>query len=215
MPQTTPEQVKWRGLGLFLGVSACLLVADQVTKYLAVQHLTYAFEAYDAQTFGQRLSAWLTTPHPPPKPWVTVVELFWNHRYVENPGAVWSFAGDWPKAVRVPFFHVATWVAVVFIAVYHRRTLPEQRLLRFALALLLGGALGNYADRLVHGYVIDFIDWHWNDAGWLKPELHFPTFNVADAGITSGVTLFLLDGVIAWWRERRQARSPVPPRPAH
>jgi signal peptidase II len=65
-----------------------------------------------------------------------------------------------------------------------------------ALALVFGGALGNLVDRLHLTYVIDFIDWHVGDAHW-------PTFNVADAAITVGVGLLMLE----WLREARQARG--------
>jgi len=54
---------------------------------------------------------------------------------------------------------------------------------------VLGGAVGNYLDRLARNYVIDFIDWHWREA----PNLHWPTFNLADSAISVGVVLMLAD----------------------
>lgn len=75
----------------------------------------------------------------------------------------------------------------MFIVVYFLRTQKDQWLLRFALALVFGGAIGNFADRIRLGYVIDFIEWHWYDkASW-------PTFNVADSAISVGVCLMILD----------------------
>jgi signal peptidase II len=80
----------------------------------------------------------------------------------------------------------AALVAMVFILLYARRTRPEERWLRLDLALVFGGALGNFLDRLHLGYVIDFIEWHWLDkATW-------PLFNVADAAISTGVALLFL-----------------------
>jgi signal peptidase II len=63
-----------------------------------------------------------------------------------------------------------------------------QRLLRVALSLVLAGAVGNFIDRLARGYVVDFVDWHW----WNRPDLYWPTFNVADSMIVVGVGLLLL-----------------------
>ena len=67
-----------------------------------------------------------------------------------------------------------------------------------ALSLVLGGALGNLAGRVKYGYVVDFVDVH--HAGW-----HFPAFNVADAAITCGVILLLLDAVLVHFRTRKKA----------
>jgi len=76
-------------------------------------------------------------------------------------------------------------VAAVFI-VWMLRSHGEQTLFCCALALILGGALGNVIDRLLHGYVVDFIQVHWR--GW-----YFPSFNVADSAITVGAGLLILD----------------------
>ena len=66
----------------------------------------------------------------------------------------------------------------------------ESRLAALALGLIIGGAVGNVADRLLHGAVVDFLDFHY--AGW-----HFWAFNVADSGISIGVVLLLIDGLFA------------------
>ena len=119
-----------------------------------------------------------------------MLENFWHFRYAENPGAAWSFLAGAPDWFRTPFFLVVAVAAMIFIIVYFRKTHPEQTLLQIALAMIFGGALGNFIDRFRLGYVIDFIDWHWYaSASW-------PTFNVADAGITVGVVLMALDMVI-------------------
>ena len=62
-----------------------------------------------------------------------------------------------------------------------------QRLFSFALACILGGAVGNVVDRLQHGYVVDFLDFHWKSWG------HFPAFNIADSAICIGAALFIID----------------------
>src|SRR5207237_8276745 len=93
---------------------------------------------------------------------------------------------------RVHFFYLVSIAAVIFIFSYYRKLRNDQRYLQIALALVLGGAVGNAIDRLLRGYVIDFIDWHWFDPGWLPPVLHLPTFTVADSGITVGLAILFL-----------------------
>ena len=76
----------------------------------------------------------------------------------------------------------------------------SQKLFGWALTLILGGAVGNVIDRLVHGYVVDFLQFHWD---FLRPiwwQGNFPTFNVADSAITLGAILLILD-------ELRRVRS--------
>ena len=82
------------------------------------------------------------------------------------------------------------------------RAHSAQRLFSFALANILAGAVGNVIDRLVHGYVVDFLDFHWT---WLKPVFpggHFPAFNIADAAITVGAIALILDELLRVRRGR-------------
>jgi len=183
---------KWKLLALLAGF---ILVADQVTKYLAVAHLTHAFAYAGAKTFGQRLKAFIEEKDllerglADPRP-VRVVDSVWEHRYTQNRGAAWGLMSGAAEQLRVPFFYLVSLGAVIFIFWYYRKLSNEQRYLQMALALVLGGALGNAIDRLLRGYVIDFIDWHWRD-------LHWPTFNIADAGISVGLVLLFLDMLFA------------------
>jgi signal peptidase II len=108
------------------------------------------------------------------------------------------------EKLRVPFFYLVSLGAVIFIFWYYRKLSDEQRYLQIALALVLGGALGNALDRLLRGYVIDFIDWHWRD-------LHWPTFNIADAGISVGLVLLFLDMLFAKKPAGNGAVKPEPP----
>ncbi len=78
--------------------------------------------------------------------------------------------------------------AVGFILHYYRRLTEEQRFLQVALALVLAGAVGNFIDRLARRYVIDFVEWYW----WNRPDLRWPTFNVADSLIVVGVAMLIL-----------------------
>ena len=93
-----------------------------------------------------------------------------------------SDAGGWQRWFFAALSAVVSAVIVVWIS-----RLPKTRWIEsLALALILGGALGNLYDRLVLGYVVDFLDFHWSGT-------HFPAFNVADSGITMGAVLLILD----------------------
>ena len=189
---------KWKLLALIAGV---VLVADQVTKFLAVEHLTSAFASSNAQTLGEKIHRFVSEKNllerglADPAP-VTVLP-FWQNRYTQNRGAARGFLAGAGEKLRVPFFYLVSIAAVIFIFSYFRKLKAEQRYLQIALALVLGGALGNALDRVFRGYVIDFIDWHWFDPNWLRPALHWPTFNVADSGISVGLVLLFLEMLFA------------------
>ncbi|MEW6693836.1 MAG: signal peptidase II [Pseudomonadota bacterium] len=131
---------------------------------------------------------------------VTPVTSFFNIVRVHNPGAAFSFlaqAGGWQRW----FFTVIGVAAAVFI-VWMLRAHPGQRLFAFSLACLLGGAVGNVIDRLVHGYVVDMLDFHFR---WLAPLFaggHFPAFNLADSAITLGACGLILDEILRVRRSR-------------
>jgi signal peptidase II len=76
------------------------------------------------------------------------------------------------------------------------RSHPTQKLFCFALALVLGGAVGNVIDRLAYGHVIDFLDFHWDFLAPLFYQGHFPAFNVADSAISVGAVCLILDELI-------------------
>ncbi len=185
----------------FVGVCAFVVVSDQISKYYAVAHLTHAFTAPGGEVvdFGERLQRFLWTAHPVRAEPVAVFDNFWHFRYAENPGAAWSFLAGAPTWFRTPFLLLISVAAMVFIVVYYRKTSDSQRLLRNTLALVFGGAIGNFVDRVRLGYVIDFVDWHWYDkATW-------PTFNVADAAISVGVALMVLEMLMHKARAARGA----------
>ena len=119
---------------------------------------------------------------------LTVVGGFFELTYVRNTGiafGIFSSVGSSAKAVLLSAFAA---VAAVVVVVYSIRNPSGHRLLQLALALILGGALGNLYDRVAHGYVIDFVHLH---AG----RYYWPAFNVADAAISVGV-VFLAAEII-------------------
>ncbi len=142
----------------WLAIAFLIILADQFTKTLVIGH----FNLHDSRT----------------------VTSFFNLVRVHNSGAAFSFlagASGWQRW----FFIGLGAVASVFI-VWMLRSHAGQRMFSWALALILGGAIGNVVDRLLHGYVVDFLQFH--AGGW-----YFPSFNIADSAITVGAVLLILD----------------------
>lgn len=108
-----------------------------------------------------------------------------------NPGGAWGIFGDKPDYIRLPFFFLISAVAVVFVISLHRKLEPKQTALKWALPLLLGGALGNLIDRIRHKSVIDFLEFSITKGA--EDAFKWPTFNVADIWIVAGVILMAID----------------------
>ena len=118
----------------------------------------------------------------------TRVTSFFNVVRAHNTGAAFSFlaaASGWQR-----WFFVAIGVGAALFIVWLLRKHAGQKLFSFALACILGGAVGNVFDRLVHGYVVDFIQVHWHRT-W-----YFPAFNIADSAITIGAACLVLDELL-------------------
>lgn len=143
------------------GLSVIVVIADQISKSLATQALVY--QQPEAVFPGLNLTL------------------------VHNTGAAFSFlseAGGWQR-----WFFISLTVLVSAALVYWLKTLTRDKCwLAVALALILGGALGNLWDRVTLGYVIDFIDVYYK--GW-----HWPAFNVADSCITVGAVMLVIDAI--------------------
>ena len=123
----------------------------------------------------------------------TPVTSFFNIVRVHNTGAAFSFlagASGWQR-----WFFIGLGVAAAVFIVFMLKRHGGQRLFAWALALILGGALGNVIDRALHGYVVDFFDFHFGGR-------HFPAFNIADCGISVGAALLILDELLRVRRGR-------------
>lgn len=161
----------------WLSLSVVLLVADQLTKLAITENLT----------LYQRIPVW---------PFFDLVRL-------HNTGAAFSFLSSASGWQNLLFMGVA---AVVSLAlVWWLATLPRygRNTLALGLALVLSGAIGNLIDRVLYGYVVDFLLFYYQD--W-----SYPAFNIADSAITCGVVLILFDGFVL---EPRRAGKKKPPTP--
>ena len=133
--------------------------------------------------------------------WVALYEKiplnsFINLTHHKNPGAAWSFLADAGGWQRWFFIALASVVSVVLIVWLWRIRNERQTILSAGLALVLGGAIGNLIDRVVYGEVTDFIQVMFGN--WA-----FPSFNVADAGITVGAALLIIDALFFSGREEK------------
>ncbi len=163
-------RVRGSGGGMlpWLGLALILLLADQFTKVLIVGN----YQLGDS----------------------TRVTSFFNIVWVHNAGAAFSFlasAGGWQR-----WFFTALGVAATGFILWMLRAHSSQRLFSFALACILAGAVGNVIDRVLYGYVVDFLQFHWS---WLEPIFpggYFPAFNIADSAITVGAIALILDEVL-------------------
>jgi signal peptidase II len=146
-----------------------LIVADQASKAWIETH--YALGEFTPVFF-----------------WLDITRL-------HNPGAAFSFladAGGWQRW----FFSILAVVVSVALVIWLRSLhAARDRVLALALALVLSGAIGNVIDRFEHGFVIDFIHVHWQQA-------YFPAFNIADAAITVGAVLLIYDALRDWRRSQ-------------
>jgi len=122
---------------------------------------------------------------------IPIIPGYFDIVFVLNPGAAFGFLATFPASLRSPFFILISIAAALLIVIYRTRYLKDQWLPGQALALVLGGALGNLIDRLHYGMVVDFLDVHWQ-------QYHWPAFNVADSAISVGVGLMLLEMLLEW-----------------
>ena len=147
------------GLAPWLGIAAIVILCDQLSKITIARLFLLGQEQ--------------------------VVTSFFNLVLAYNRGAAFGFLTDQNGWQR--YFFTAIGIGAVAFIIYLLRRHAGQRLFCWALALIMGGAIGNVIDRVLYGHVIDFLDFHLDALG------HFPAFNVADSAITLGAMLFIVD----------------------
>lgn len=150
-----------RSLLFWLLLAGVIIVADQFTKTLILGH----FQLGDSKH----------------------VTSYFNVVRVHNTGAAFSFlagASGWQR-----YFFIGLGLVAAGFIIWMLKKYPEQTLFCLAVTLIMGGALGNVIDRMLHGYVVDFIQVHWGGS-------YFPSFNIADSAITVGAVLLILDEIL-------------------
>lgn len=153
--------------------------------------------------FLDQLTKWLTVINLDLYESFTVIEGFFNFKYVRNTGAAFSMF-DNPDE-RWIFMSIST-VAIIVMVVYLWYNRKGDKLLCLSLSFVLGGGIGNMVDRTLLGYVIDFLDF----IIWRTPEgkeIHFATFNIADSFVCIGVGLMALAVILEEIREVKKLKA--------
>ena len=166
----------WPGLWLWLWLALATLVilADQVTKTLII--------------------GWFTLGD------VRPVTSYFNLVRAHNPGAAFSFladAGGWQR-----WMFSGLGLVVSGFIIWMIRSHPGEKLFCFAVSMIMGGALGNVVDRLLHGYVVDFLQFRFDILQPVFQGGYFPAFNLADSAITLGAVCLILDELLRVRRAR-------------
>jgi signal peptidase II len=152
----------FRAILPWLGLALVLLLADQYTKRLILGHYQW----------GEG----------------TLVTSFFNIVRVHNTGAAFSFLADAAGWQRWFFSSISVGASIFILWMLWTHT--QQKLFCFAMACILSGAIGNnLIDRVLYGYVVDFLDFHWRG-------MHFPAFNVADSAISIGAVCLITDELL-------------------
>jgi signal peptidase II len=160
---------------LWLGLAVLVILADQISKTLIVG----AMQLGDSHT----------------------VTGYFNIVRAHNKGAAFSMFQDGSGWQR--WFFVGLGLLASSFIVWMIRSHPTQKLFCFAVTMIMGGALGNVIDRLLHGYVVDFLQFHFGVLALLFQGGYFPAFNLADSAITLGACCLVLDEL---WRVRQAQR---------
>lgn len=175
----------------WLWITVLVVVLDQASK----QWVSHSLQMFDAVKIMPMLNIYLA----------------------HNPGAAFSFlsaAGGWQRWL----FTLIALAVSVGLVIWLRNLKPRERGLAIGLAFILGGALGNVIDRIVFGYVIDFIQFYYPGQRCLPgfspvssmhgPLCIWPTFNIADSAITIGVAVLVLDAIVGLVKQREKGAGP-------
>jgi signal peptidase II len=174
---------------------AALTAIDLGTKHWALERLSQP-SPFGEQPVCAADADGRIQPQRAQRPPIVLIQGYLELRYAENCGAAFGFMRDMPTTVRKGVFYVAAAGAVVLL-LWMFITGRGGALFAVSVPLIIAGAIGNFVDRVRLGYVVDFVRFHIHDR-WA-----YPTFNVADAWITIGVALILIEGFVDGRREKR------------
>lgn len=157
----------------FLCLSAIIVAMDQLTKLLVTSRM-HLFES------------------------IPVLDNIISFTYIRNKGVAFGMLSASDGAILRAVLTLVTFLAILLVVYFLLRTGPDTPIRKLALSLILGGAVGNFIDRVRLGEVVDFVDIHWGN-------LHWPAFNVADSSITIGVIVLLF--CLAFERSRERGET--------
>lgn len=162
----------------YFGLTLLVLMADQASKFWAFKVLRFL-----------------------PEQNISLIPGFFSLSYAQNTGIAFSLFGNGTQITRWALLTTAC-LAAIGVVVYSLRTSLKERWLLLALAMILGGIVGNALDRVIHGAVIDFLHVYWR-------EYHWPIFNVADSFICIGAGLLALDVLLSSHRIESPSSQPA------
>ena len=157
-------------LSVFL-ITSVVVILDQITKWVVVMKI----------------------------PLYSKIEILpiLDFTHIRNTGVAFGMLRDMPDSIRYPFFALVLVLAVVAVFIFLQKLDEDEKLIRYCLGLILGGALGNSLDRFRLGYVTDFINFHWVG----DSSLNWPPFNIADSAITVGAVTIFIFGILIGKKE--------------
>lgn len=186
----------------FAAVSVVSAALDLGTKYWALARLSRSVRNPPPLcTPPQGMSHYL--PQRAATEPLVIIRNYLDLSYAENCGGAWGLLHGASESLRKPFFLLVSIGAVAFIVHLYRTLERGQKLMKWALPLVLGGAFGNLWDRIFHGYVVDFIHAHW------QGRHHWPTFNVADIAISVGIGLMVLEYIVGPRQASHKEKAPA------
>ncbi len=157
----------------FIAVAIPVIAVDQITKFL-IDHNLYLYAK------------------------ITIIPGFFNVVKAYNAGAAFSLFAQRHSPIINFLFHATTAIAILFVLYLFFVTMDDNHLQLISINLILGGAFGNLYDRIIHGHVVDFLDFYIG-------RYHWPAFNVADSSIVIGTGLLLITFII---EEKKKSANP-------
>jgi len=150
------------------------------------------------------ISKWVVRAKLDPHLPVEIIPGYLRLSYWENSGVAFGLFNSVSSVWKPYILASMAIIAVIIIVLYGMHLPADRKLLQISLAIMTGGILGNFVDRIVRGYVVDFIDFHIHDI------FSWPTFNAADSAITIGIALLLIDTVRSPATEETAEQSATP-----
>ena len=151
--------------------AAIVLLLDQLTKLWITRNI-----AFNSYFYPQDTNV------------IEIIEGFFYIVHIGNEGAAWGMFSGHGEILAL-----FTLIALAVIYKFRHSLELHRKPVQIAFGLLIGGALGNFTDRILHGYVVDFLDFHFDfSIPWILPDGRYPAFNIADCGIVIGVFIYLL-----------------------